>query len=150
MSASRLLQLLEQSGMLEKSLIAELRKQVAESKYKVSAESVAKILVDKGHLTKFQATKLVGQATEEEEAAERVRGPRTRSTDPTPAKANPPEEEELGLAPEDAAELGISPSGPASKGGRPSAGRRPVRMPLRTTMLSCWKMPRVPRMPTMA
>ena len=110
MSASRLLQLLEQSGMLEKSLLTELRKQVAESKYKVSAESVAKILVDKGHLTKFQATKLVGQATEEEEAAERAKGPRTRSTDPAPAKANPPEEEELGLAPEDAAELGISPS----------------------------------------
>lgn len=120
MSASKFLQLLEQSGMLEKSLITELRKQVAESKFKVSAESVAKLLVDKGHLTKFQATKFVGQATEEEEATERTKTSRTSPAQPAVPKAQPPEEEELGLAPEDAAELGISPSGPATKGGRPA------------------------------
>ena len=39
--------------------IGELRKQVAESKFVVTPEAVAKILVDKGQLTAFQARRLV-------------------------------------------------------------------------------------------
>lgn len=118
MSASKLLQLLEQSGMLEKSLLLDLRKQVAESKYKVSAESIAKLLVDKGHLTKFQATRFVGQATEDQE--EPAAPPAKPAPKPAPRPAKRDEEDDLGLAPDDAAELGIKPTStaktPASSG----------------------------------
>ncbi len=110
MSASKLLQLLEQSGMLEKSLLLDLRKQVAESKYKVSAESIAKLLVDKGHLTKFQATRFVGQATEDQEEPTPIPAKPAPKPAPRPVKR---EEEDLGLAPEDAAELGIKAAPPA-------------------------------------
>ncbi len=63
MSAKKLIELLEQNAMLEDSTLKGVRKLVAENKGKVTAESVAKALVDKGHLTKFQATKLVAAAT---------------------------------------------------------------------------------------
>ena len=42
--------------------IAELRRQVGESKFVITPEAIAKVLVDHGHLTPFQARKLVGQA----------------------------------------------------------------------------------------
>lgn len=112
MSATRLLQLLESRGMLDRSVIADLRKQVAQSKYKVSAESIAKVLVDKGFLTRYQATKLVGEATAGGEATEKK----------PPGKK--PEEEELWLAPEDAKELGLpSAEEVARRAGKPDAGR---------------------------
>ena len=54
--------LLEKQGLLDPSIISDLRRQVKESSVKISAEAIAKKLVDAGHLTKFQATSLVGQA----------------------------------------------------------------------------------------
>jgi outer membrane protein assembly factor BamB/polyhydroxyalkanoate synthesis regulator phasin len=73
MSAKKLIELLVQNDMLEDSVIKEVRKLVAESKSKVTAESVAKALVDKGHLTKFQATKLVNEVTAKKEANKEAR-----------------------------------------------------------------------------
>ena len=64
MPAKKFLDLLEQQGFLDPSIISDLRKQVTESSIAVSPEVIAKKLVDSGHLTKFQATKLVGQAKE--------------------------------------------------------------------------------------
>ncbi len=52
---------LEQQGLLDKETIADLRRKVAQVKgKKVTPEAIAKYLVDRGHLTRFQATKLVG------------------------------------------------------------------------------------------
>ena len=114
MSATRLLQLLESRGMLDRSVIADLRKQVAQSKYKVSAESIAKVLVDKGFLTRYQATKLVGEATAGGEATEKK----------PPGKKPEEEEEELWLAPEDAKELGLPTAEEvARRAGKPKTGR---------------------------
>ncbi|HJN10502.1 MAG TPA: PQQ-binding-like beta-propeller repeat protein [Pirellulaceae bacterium] len=73
MSAKKLIELLERNAMLEDSVIKEVRKLVADSKSKVTAESVAKALVDKGHLTKFQATKLVNEVTAQKEATKEAR-----------------------------------------------------------------------------
>ena len=73
MSAKKLIELLVQNAMLDDSVIKEVRKLVAESKSKVTAESVAKALVDRGHLTKFQATKLVSQVTEKKESGREAR-----------------------------------------------------------------------------
>jgi outer membrane protein assembly factor BamB len=58
--------LAEQQGLLEGKAIAELRRQVAESKFVITPEAIAKVLVDHGHLTPFQARKLVSQALEDE------------------------------------------------------------------------------------
>lgn len=58
----KVLDLAEQQGLLDVKAIAELRRQVAESKFVVTPEAIAKVLVDHGHLTPFQARKLVSQA----------------------------------------------------------------------------------------
>src|SRR5689334_13348251 len=58
----KVLDLAEQQGLLDGKAIAELRKQVAESKFVITPEAIAKVLVDHGHLTAFQARKLVSQA----------------------------------------------------------------------------------------
>jgi hypothetical protein len=75
----KVLDLAEQQGLLDGRAIAELRKQVAESKFVVTPEAIAKVLVDHGHLTPFQARKLVSQALGnepdpvEQRASERAR-----------------------------------------------------------------------------
>ena len=69
MSASKVLDMAERQGLLDAKVISELRKQVAESKFVVTPEAVAKILVDKGQLTAFQARRLVASALEEPDAA---------------------------------------------------------------------------------
>jgi outer membrane protein assembly factor BamB len=81
MSASKVLDLAERQGLLDAKAIGELRKQVAESKFVVTPEAVAKILVDKGHLTAFQARRLVAAALEEPDA---------EPTPPTAPLAPPP------------------------------------------------------------
>jgi outer membrane protein assembly factor BamB len=58
----KVLDLAEQQGLLDGKAIAELRKQVAESKFVITPQAIAKVLVDHGHLTPFQARKLVSQA----------------------------------------------------------------------------------------
>ncbi|MEO8495760.1 MAG: hypothetical protein ABI614_11860, partial [Planctomycetota bacterium] len=65
MSAKKFVQLLEDSGALDASTLREVRRQISDKK--VSAATIARALVDKGKLTKFQATKLVGEATAEPE-----------------------------------------------------------------------------------
>jgi outer membrane protein assembly factor BamB len=64
--ARKVMDLAEQQGLLDGKAIAELRKQVAESKFVVTPEAIAKVLVDHGHLTPFQARKLVSQAQGDE------------------------------------------------------------------------------------
>lgn len=69
MSASQVLDLAERKGLLDAKVIVDLRRQVAESKFIVTPEAIAKILVDHGHLTPFQARKLVSEALGESEPA---------------------------------------------------------------------------------
>ncbi|MFO0943552.1 MAG: PQQ-binding-like beta-propeller repeat protein [Pirellulales bacterium] len=87
--AIKFIELLESKQLLSDDVILELRRQVAESKVKLSPELLAKLLVDNGHLTKFQATKLVAELT-----AQKPDGA-AHSTGP----ANAPSVEELGFAP---------------------------------------------------
>jgi len=62
MSASKVLDLAERQGLLEPKVIGDLRRQVAESKFVVTPEALAKVLVDRGHLTPFQARHRVSTA----------------------------------------------------------------------------------------
>jgi outer membrane protein assembly factor BamB len=58
----KVMDLAEQQGLLDGKAIAELRRQVGESKFVITPEAIAKVLVDHGHLTPFQARRLVSQA----------------------------------------------------------------------------------------
>lgn len=88
MLVRELIDRLETGGLLDHEIIEALRQQLEESGAHVSPEAVAKLLVDNGHLTRFQATKLIGEL--------RAADPRNRGdrSDETAA------EMELGLADE--------------------------------------------------
>ncbi len=64
MAASRFIALLESRGLLDPEIIVELNRQVEQSKVRVTPEAIAKLLVDNGQLTRFQATKLVTELNE--------------------------------------------------------------------------------------
>jgi len=84
--AKQFIDLLESQQLLSDDIVQELRRQVRESKTKLSSERLAKLLVENGHLTKFQATKLVAQAS----------GPASEGAEANPGRST--DDEELGLA----------------------------------------------------
>jgi outer membrane protein assembly factor BamB len=69
MSAAKILELAEEQGLLEPQVIAALRKQV-QAKPTITAELIAKTLVDKGLLTAFQSKKLLTAAQAASKAPE--------------------------------------------------------------------------------
>ena len=64
MAASQFIALLESRGLLDPEIINELHRQVEQSKGRVTPEAIAKLLVENGQLTRFQATKLVTELNE--------------------------------------------------------------------------------------
>ena len=91
MSADRFLKQLEEAGLLDDSVLLKVRKQIAASKSPPSARALADALVKSGHLTRFQASKLL----------EKMGGGESPAKPPSePAKPKPPADpsEELGLA----------------------------------------------------
>ena len=81
MKVEQFIDRLEQQGLLDKDTLAELRRKVAQSKgKKVTPEAIAKYLVDRGHLTQFQAIKLVGDAASLRDAAGERGGKPRRTT----------------------------------------------------------------------
>jgi len=87
--------LAEQQGLLDGKAIAELRRQVAESKFVITPEAIAKVLVDHGHLTPFQARKLVSQALGDEpdpveqRIVEQPAQPKSEPAPPQPVQPRP-------------------------------------------------------------
>lgn len=67
MQAKQFIEQLASQQLLAPSIIDELRRQVAEVKSRLTPEMIAKLLVDNGHLTKFQATKLIADFKSESE-----------------------------------------------------------------------------------
>lgn len=61
MLAKELIDRLERLGLLDQEIIETLRDQLESSGTRVTPEAIAKLLVDNGQLTKFQATKLIGE-----------------------------------------------------------------------------------------
>ncbi|MEM6980108.1 MAG: PQQ-binding-like beta-propeller repeat protein [Planctomycetota bacterium] len=61
MLANELIDRLEQRGLLDQEIIEALREQLAQTGGRVKPEAVAKLLVDNGQLTRFQATELIGE-----------------------------------------------------------------------------------------
>ena len=93
--AHQFIDLLESQQLLSPEILEELRRQVAESKTKLSPELLAKLLVDNGHLTKFQATKLISEikAPADEDESSASAGQQS---------AGVSEDDELGFAPDSA------------------------------------------------
>ncbi|TWU34512.1 outer membrane protein assembly factor BamB family protein [Novipirellula artificiosorum] len=78
MLANELIDRLERRGLLDQEIIEALREQL-EQGTRVTPEAVAKLLVDNGQLTRYQATKLIGEIRsgeyeEEEESEEAAAG----------------------------------------------------------------------------
>ncbi len=63
MSARLLLNKLEELNLLDATVIADLRRQLDQASRPIPAETLAKLLVDNGHLTKYQAEKLLAEVT---------------------------------------------------------------------------------------
>ncbi len=61
MLANDLIDRLERLGWLDQEIVEALREQLEQSGTRVTPEAIAKLLVDNGQLTKFQATKLIGE-----------------------------------------------------------------------------------------
>lgn len=68
MLAKDLIDRLERLGLLDQEIIEALREQLAQSGARATPEAVAKLLVDNGQLTRFQATKLIGELRNSEYA----------------------------------------------------------------------------------
>ncbi len=61
MLANELIDRIERLGLLDQEIIEALREQLEQSGTRITPEAVAKLLVDNGQLTHFQATKLIGE-----------------------------------------------------------------------------------------
>ena len=97
MLAEQLIDLVEQQGLLDKRIVDQLRRKVAKATRggrTISAEQIAKLLVDAGHLTQFQATRLIRDLTSRS-AAQQENEP---SAGPSVTRTMPPGEE-LGFRP---------------------------------------------------
>jgi outer membrane protein assembly factor BamB len=139
MSATKVLDLAEKQGLLDGNVVAELRKQVAESKFVVTAEAIAKVLVDHGHLTAFQARKLVNTALGEPEPV--MPAPKAAAPPaPAPRPAAPkPDESELGLADssshEDIVEMQVAAPPAKPPAAKPPPAKKPSRSQAETRPL---------------
>ncbi len=100
MTADEFINRLEQQRLLDEGVLASLRRRVAKKGGSVTPESVAKLLVEKGHLTSFQARMLLGEKAAGKSQQRPATAPAPRGTGggkPT----TPPADDELGLAPDD-------------------------------------------------
>jgi len=105
MSANQLIDLLEEQGLLDPDVIIELRRNVAQSKTRLTTESLAKLLVENGQLTRFQATRLVGQIQEATQSDSE--SPRVFSNPLSPPIKHPSStNDELDLLPDDSETAG--------------------------------------------
>ncbi len=64
MQAKLFIDLLERQELLDPEILSALRKQVAESNARLTPENIAKLLVDNGQLSRFQASKLIASLKE--------------------------------------------------------------------------------------
>lgn len=91
--AKQFISQLENQGLLAPDVIDELRRQAAESKSRLTPEIIAKLLIDNGHLTKFQATKLIAELKASS-------APAASKAQPDLKKSAVASDEDLGFAPD--------------------------------------------------
>ncbi len=122
MLAEQFIDRLEQQGLLDAKVVRQLRRKLdkVKDRKKITAEQIARLLVDAGHLTQFQATKLVAELTTPKESAAVEVG----------ATRQVAESDELAFKPsQDDLEMEVKTSEPAkspSKGFRPPPVTKPA------------------------
>ena len=116
MLARRVLDMAEEQGLLDGKAILELRRKLGETRFVVTPEAIAKVLVDSGHLTAFQARKLVGQALGAEAEAPARSQPGVKRV--APPKEKLPETVEMQFAEEEEEKAGHSHRGNHQSGRR--------------------------------
>lgn len=127
MSARLLLDRLEQQGLLEPTVVADLRRQLDQAARPVSAEALAKLLVQNGHLTKFQAARLVEEVTaaREEKREARVESAEERRQKAAESERKAAADKELASLLGDLADTAPASSSPKSaEGSRSPASER--------------------------
>ncbi len=67
MLAKDLLDRLERLGLLDQEIIEALREQLSQSGVRVTPEKIAQLLVENGQLTRYQATKMIGELRVDED-----------------------------------------------------------------------------------
>ncbi len=97
MSAKLLIDHLEEQGLLDPEVIVELRRNLAQSRTRMTIEMLAKLLVDNGQLTRFQAIRIVSQIKDAN---------RTEPSTPSPLAG----EEELELLPDEPSSAKAAPN----------------------------------------
>ena len=117
----------EELGLADERVLAHLRQLVAEAKGNATAEVLAKILVENGHLTPFQARKIVGEVTAELEDA-KAKAARPIKSQPTMVEGLELLEEVDGL--ELISEGPAVPASPPPKPPPPPPGEQPALVPL--------------------
>lgn len=117
----------EELGLADERVLAHLRQLVAEAKGNATAEVLAKILVENGHLTPFQARKIVGEVTAEIEDA-KTKAARPLKPQPTAIEGLELLEEVDGL--ELISEGPAVPASPPPKPPPPPPGEQPALVPL--------------------
>ncbi|MFO0921954.1 MAG: PQQ-binding-like beta-propeller repeat protein [Pirellulales bacterium] len=90
-TAKKFIDMLEEQGLLDDDIIAELRRQIAEARTRMTPEIIAKLLVDNEQLTRFQAAKLIGKLRDSDAGSE---------NDSPSEKGSKSSEDDLGLLPE--------------------------------------------------
>jgi len=122
MSAETFINRLEQKGLLDQKVVNDLRRRIAKSRdRKITPEAVAKFLVDKGHLTAFQATKLVNEAAALQERAA-AQGKQDAKPSHEALGAGDPE---LQFAPDSDAEIKFDRSPPTKQPAKPDVTAQP-------------------------
>ena len=95
MQSNQFLDHLAEKGLLDEEVLSQLRTEVGDAD--VTPEAITKLLVDNGHLTQFQATKLVG------DLKDRMRSAKSKSAAKPSGKTQnakqPPGDPDLDLAP---------------------------------------------------
>lgn len=97
MLANQLIDRLERLGLLDQEIIEALREQLEQGGTRVTPEAVAKLLVDNGQLTHFQATKLIGELRSGQYQDESASGA-ARGSDSDDLTVLPDEAEEIAEA----------------------------------------------------
>jgi outer membrane protein assembly factor BamB len=96
MLANELIDRLERLALLDQEIIEALREQLEQGGTRVTPEAVAKLLVDNGQLTRFQATKLIGELRSDQ-----------YDDDAGVEVVEVAEVDELGILPEEGAEVEV-------------------------------------------
>lgn len=134
MTAEDLLAKLEKGELVAPEIIASLRRQIANAKEPIAPAAVAKLLVDKGHLTAGQAARLLEQtgASQIKSGTSQI-AKKPAAAPPAPAKSPAPAlhsssvHDDLGLAPLDDLEPLSSPASSLPKSPTPPAAKSAIK-----------------------